>query len=92
MTRFLCVKLSLQPMVQADGEDSKTDGRVGGLWVGAFLQLRITQRHFPVTHVILAVYNMERLSNYFLSLSEVGISGFTGDSVMPSDAFLEAVL
>lgn len=95
MTRSLCVKLNLQPMVQADDEDSKTVGRVGGLWVGAFLQLHITQRHLQVTHVTLAMYNLERLSDYFLmiiiKLIQSGISDFIGDSVMLRDAFLEAV-
>lgn len=62
-------------MVQADGEDSKTDGRVGELWVGAFLQLHITQRHLQVTHVTLAMYDLERLSDYFLMIIKLIQSG-----------------
>jgi hypothetical protein len=47
------VKLNLQPMVQASGKESKIDRSLGGLWVGAFLQLHITQSYFQVTHVTL---------------------------------------
>lgn len=61
-------------MVQANGEESKSDG-VRGLWVWASLQLHITQRHFQETQVTLDMYEMEIFSNYFLMIITKPITG-----------------
>lgn len=62
-------------MAQANGEESKSDGRVRGLWVWASLQLHITQRHFQETQVTLDMYDLERFSNYFLMIITKSITG-----------------
>lgn len=60
-------------MAQANGEESKSGGRVRGLWIWASLQLH--QRHFQETQVTLNMYNLERFSNYFLMIITKSITG-----------------
>lgn len=62
-------------MAQANGEESKSGGRVRGLWVWASLQLRITQRHFQETWVTLRMYDLQRFSNDFLMIITKSITG-----------------
>lgn len=62
-------------MVQANGEDSKPYGRIEGPWDRVSLQLHISQRHLQITQVPLDMYDLQRFSNCFLTITSKQITG-----------------